>query len=125
MSMLSLGRRGLFYALALSITSVALPARAQDQDQAPPPETPAPATYDQTVPVQPTPEAAAPEKKDKSTTELTTVEVTGSRLKRADYETAAPVVVISRDDIDRTGLTSISDILSRLTAPGNDSLDTQ
>jgi iron complex outermembrane receptor protein len=58
-------------------------------------------------------------------TKLDTVEVTGSRLRRTDYESAQPVFVMSRDDIERTGLTDISEILRNITAAGNNSLSAQ
>jgi iron complex outermembrane receptor protein len=48
-----------------------------------------------------------------------TIEVTGSRIKRTDFETAQPVVVVTREDIERTGLTNIGDILQRLPAAGS------
>jgi iron complex outermembrane receptor protein len=54
-------------------------------------------------------EAAATEEADATT--LETVEVTGSRLRRADVEGAAPVLVISRAQIDASGDVSVADIL--------------
>lgn len=54
-----------------------------------------------------------------ASTQLDTIEVTGSRIKRTDYETAQPIVVITREDIERTGLTNIGDILQRLPAAGS------
>ena len=42
---------------------------------------------------------------------LDTIEVTGSRLKRADIEGAVPVVVIDRADIDASGDVSVADVL--------------
>ena len=65
------------------------------------------------IPVQ-TGEAEAPP----AGVELDTIEVTGSRIKRTDYETAQPVLVIGREDIDRTGLTSIGDLLQKLPVAG-------
>jgi iron complex outermembrane recepter protein len=73
-----------------------------------------------TIPVEVTDEApapAAPARRD--ATELDTIEVTGSRIRRTDYETAQPVVVVTRADIERTGLTNIGDILQRLPAAGS------
>lgn len=46
------------------------------------------------------------------------VEVTGSRIKRTDTETASPVQVLSRDDIERTGKQSIQEVLRGLTSDG-------
>jgi iron complex outermembrane receptor protein len=51
-------------------------------------------------------------------TTLDTVTVTGSRIKKADLETQVPVQVISREDIDRSGFTSVADIVQNLTASG-------
>ena len=39
------------------------------------------------------------------------IEVTGSRIKRTDMETAQPVLAISQEDIARTGLVSVGDVL--------------
>ena len=38
---------------------------------------------------------------------LETIEVVGSRIKRTDVETSQPVFVLERQDLQRTGLTSI------------------
>jgi iron complex outermembrane recepter protein len=51
-------------------------------------------------------------------TVLDAIEVTGSRIRRTDYETAQPIAVISREDIERTGLTSIGDLLQELPQAG-------
>src|SRR5690606_509166 len=48
-----------------------------------------------------------------------TVQVTGTRIKKAEIETQTPVQTLSRDDIERTGLTSIGDILQELTGSGS------
>ncbi|KFN47345.1 hypothetical protein N790_07925 [Arenimonas malthae CC-JY-1] len=42
---------------------------------------------------------------------LDTIEVTGSRLKRADIEGAVPVIVIDRAQIDASGDVSVADVL--------------
>src|SRR5687767_3187224 len=44
-------------------------------------------------------------------TELDTIQVTGSRLKRAEIEGAVPVVVIDRTQIDASGDISVADVL--------------
>jgi iron complex outermembrane recepter protein len=49
---------------------------------------------------------------------LETVTVVGSRIKRTDLETSQPIFVVSREDLQKTGLTSIGDILTRLTSNG-------
>ena len=47
------------------------------------------------------------------------VVITGSRIKRQDVETAAPVQLITREQIEQTGLTSIGDILQNIPAAGS------
>jgi iron complex outermembrane receptor protein len=44
------------------------------------------------------------------------VTVTGSRIKRLDGETALPVTTLTREDIDKTGLTTASELVRTLTA---------
>jgi iron complex outermembrane receptor protein len=44
------------------------------------------------------------------------IEVTGSAIKRTDAETALPVTIITREDIDRAGAVSTEDLLRRITA---------
>ena len=44
------------------------------------------------------------------------IEVTGSNIKRIDAETALPVTVITREDIERSGARDTEDILRRITA---------
>lgn len=46
------------------------------------------------------------------------VEVTGSRVKRTDTETASPVQILTREDIERTGKQSIEAVLRGLTVDG-------
>src|SRR5258708_30257452 len=44
------------------------------------------------------------------------IEVTGSHIKRIESETALPVTVITRGDIERMGAVTTEDILKRITA---------
>lgn len=44
------------------------------------------------------------------------VEITGSSIKRLDLETALPVQVIRREDIDATGVTTVAELLKTLSA---------
>jgi iron complex outermembrane receptor protein len=55
---------------------------------------------------------------DDSNAQLETITVLGSRIKRTDIETSQPVFVIEREDLQKTGLTSIGDILQDLTTNG-------
>lgn len=49
-------------------------------------------------------------------TSLERVEITGSAIRRVDAETALPVVVLQKADIERSGATSVVDLLQRLPA---------
>jgi iron complex outermembrane receptor protein len=44
------------------------------------------------------------------------IEVTGSNIKRIEGETALPVTVISREEIQRTGVTTAAELLDRISA---------
>src|SRR5262245_15665123 len=59
------------------------------------------------------------ESTDNEATTLDRIEVTGSRIKRADIETSQPVFSLSRDDITAQGLTSVGDVIQNLTANGS------
>src|SRR5688500_11356686 len=50
--------------------------------------------------------------------ELETITVVGSRIKRTDIETSQPVFVIEREDLQKTGLVSVGDVLQKLTTSG-------
>lgn len=50
--------------------------------------------------------------------QLERVTVTGSNIKRTDAETASPVQVITRDEIEKTGKQSIQEVLRNITADG-------
>ena len=53
---------------------------------------------------------------------LPTVDVTGTRLKRADIHTPSPVEVISREDIEVSGKGNLSDVVRSITADNNGSI---
>jgi iron complex outermembrane receptor protein len=57
-----------------------------------------------------------------ATQELQRVTVTGSNIKRTDTETASPVQVLSRSDIEKTGKQSIQEVLRGITADGQGSI---
>ena len=44
------------------------------------------------------------------------IEITGSNIKRIEGETALPVTVISRDEIERTGVTTAAELLDRVSS---------
>ncbi len=54
-----------------------------------------------------------------SSPEMQRVEVTGTRIKQIDAETASPVEVIRREDIKKTGATSVREMLDTLTVTSN------
>lgn len=59
-----------------------------------------------------------PQASDEEELQLESFTVTGSRLKRTDYETAFPVLSIGREQIDRSGATNIGDLLQDIPAAG-------
>ena len=72
-----------------------------------------------TIPVQPVRPDQGQNLDVKEASQLDTVEVTGSRIRRVDVEKFQPVVSIGRDDIERSGLTSLGDALSKLSLAGS------
>lgn len=60
---------------------------------------------------------------DKAAT-LDRIEVTGSRIKRVDSETTQPVQVITRAEIEKTGLNNVYDILNNITSSDGSGLST-
>ena len=56
---------------------------------------------------------------DKSVEDLSKVKVTGSRIRQVQIEGIEPTQTITREDIDRSGLTSVGDILQQLTQSGS------
>ncbi len=56
--------------------------------------------------------------------QVETVVVTGSLLKRTDTETASPVLVISRDQIQNSGNTSVADVVRSISADSSGTIPT-
>jgi len=52
-------------------------------------------------------------------TTLDRIEVTGSRIKRTDVETSQPIFMLSREDIQAQGLTSVGDVIQNLSTNGS------
>ena len=48
--------------------------------------------------------------------QLERVEITGSAIRRIDAETAVPVTVLKADDLRKEGITTVEEVLSRITA---------
>jgi iron complex outermembrane receptor protein len=78
---------------------------------APPP--PAPAAQ---------PQAPPAETGQKGTTELAAITVTGSALPRIDVETPSPVTTITADQIQKSGLTTVSDVIRAVSADNSGSI---
>jgi iron complex outermembrane recepter protein len=103
------GSRAVAWACALMLSAICLPARAADAPTAQRPE--APVAPDDTLPA---------------------LSVTGTALRRIDAESALPVTVIRRAEIERSGARDLAELLQRLPAmqgfvpatavTGNDSL---
>ncbi len=53
-----------------------------------------------------------------STAQLGKIEVTGTRIKRTDVETAQPVSIVTQSQIKASGLTSIGDVLQQVSSFG-------
>jgi iron complex outermembrane recepter protein len=66
---------------------------------------------------------SAPSDSDQSNAkQLQTITVTGSALPRVDIETPSPVTVISAQQIERSGLTTISDVVRSISADNSGSI---
>ncbi|MEG1678583.1 MAG: TonB-dependent receptor plug domain-containing protein, partial [Stenotrophomonas sp.] len=59
---------------------------------------------------------------NETTTTLDRVEITGSRIRQANVETAQPVIALSRAEIEKKGYVNVADILQDVTAAGAPSL---
>lgn len=54
-----------------------------------------------------------------TTTTLDRIEVTGSRIRRAELETAQPIITITREQIEQQGFLSVADMLQNLPSAGS------
>jgi iron complex outermembrane receptor protein len=52
-------------------------------------------------------------------TTLDRIEVTGSRIPRAEIENEQPIITVTREDIQKQGFSSVADILQNLTSSGS------
>lgn len=93
-------RDAITFALAMGMTSLAGTSVAFAQTTTPAPQTTAPATG------------------EKDPVTLDRIEVTGTRIRQVDVETAQPVTIISRQDIEKQGFQSVADILQNISATG-------
>ncbi len=100
-------------ALGFVISSVALAQEATT----PPPAAPPPAAPPDVVVAQPPAAAAAPKGAPEEKTEE--IVVTGTRIRRKDLTTPAPVTVINAEQIAASGKVNIGDFLQSLPEQGN------
>jgi iron complex outermembrane recepter protein len=56
---------------------------------------------------------------EQNATTLDRIEVTGSRIRQASIETANPVIMMTREQIQKQGFTSVGDILQNITTTGS------
>ncbi|MEO6297604.1 MAG: TonB-dependent receptor [Dokdonella sp.] len=68
--------------------------------------------------------AAAQDRVGDDAQKLEVIEVTGSRIKKADIEGQTPILTVTSKDIEATGLGSIGDVIQRLSVSGS-SLNTK
>jgi iron complex outermembrane receptor protein len=54
---------------------------------------------------------------------IQSIEVTGSRIKRVDSETASPILIITREQIDRLVAASVSEIMKSIPASNTGIID--
>lgn len=62
--------------------------------------------------------AASAQQSEGGATTLDRIEVTGSRIRSVDAETSQPVLVIDRATIEKQGLTSVAEVLQRVSSNG-------
>ncbi|KRG65770.1 TonB-dependent receptor [Stenotrophomonas terrae] len=62
--------------------------------------------------------AFAQQAPDSTPKTLDSIQVTGTRIKKAELETQVPVQVLTREAIERTGYSSVADVVQHLTASG-------
>ena len=77
------------------------------------------AAFAQSAPVPPSSQQPSP---DAVTKQLQTVVVTGSAIPRIDAETTSPVTVISAVQIQRSGLTTLADVVRSISADNSGSI---
>ena len=58
--------------------------------------------------------SAGPAALAQSTTTLERVEITGSNIRRINSETASPVLALTREDIAKSGRSSVAELLQTL-----------
>lgn len=98
-------------ATALALALAALDASAADAPAVPASDATVVAQADASPAATPPPAAAPAD----DSVKLDKIQVTGSRIPRSQIEGPAPVTILSRDQIDRAGYTTVSEALNSLT----------
>jgi iron complex outermembrane recepter protein len=101
--------------LLVGASALGAPAMAQDSTVPPPPENPTAAPPSGPVEAQPTPSVSSEGENVQASQDII---VTGSRIPQPNLESAAPVTVVSDQDIKLTGSTRIEDVLNQLPSVG-------
>lgn len=70
------------------------------------------------------PAAQTPPPQEQEAKQLQTITVTGSALPRVDVETPSPVTVITAQQIERSGLKTVSDVIRAISADNSGSIPT-
>lgn len=65
----------------------------------------------------------APVSAQQAAAKVEKIEVTGSNIKRVDQEGPSPVVIIKREDIEKSGATSVAEVLRSITAQSGGSFE--
>jgi iron complex outermembrane recepter protein len=116
---MTISRTTTHVAAILSLSAALAAAQAQ---QTPPPAEPGASaaqatTADQPAATEPSmPTSAPPSERRTSTEEVT---VTGSRIRRKDLTTPAPVTVVTREQLEASGRVTIGDFLQTMPEQGN------
>lgn len=76
-------------------------------------------------PAPPVPASSPPDADETRTTELETIQVTGSRIPRSQIEGPAPVTVMTAAEIQANGFTSVPDVLRAMTQNGGETQSQQ
>ena len=118
--MLDFRQRLLTTSLLVGVAALATPAYAQDTAQPTPPPTDAPPTDVQANPsgpteAQPTPSTSAQGERVQQGGDII---VTGTRIPQPNLTSAAPVTVVTNQDVKLTGTTRVEDLLNQLPSVG-------
>ena len=113
---LNFRQRLLTTSLLVGVAALATPAYAQDTAQPAPPPTDAPPTDVQANPsgpteAQPTPSTSAQGERVQGGGDII---VTGTRIPQPNLTSAAPVTVVTNQDVKLTGTTRVEDLLNQL-----------